>query len=448
MGTGTEITADLLIGARAPSIALRWYVLSIMCLGYAISIADRYVVTTVMEPMRLDLRLSDSGVAFLTGPPLALFYVTLGIPISWLADRGNRRNILACALIAWSAMTALCGLSRNYGQFMLARMGVGVGEAGGTPPANCIIADCFPAARRPMAMAIFALGAPAGAYMGADMAGWVANLYGWRAAFLALGVPGLILGLVVILTIREPVRGCLDAPEKRRAATDGAPAKASFAQCLTFLCKQKAASHVMMAGGVAALWGWGLMWFTPTFLQRTYHLSVGDAGAVLGPIHLIGGSAASVATAWILGRPAFVDPRRVLRLLGGGIFLATIPSFIAYQTHSLALAQAMLWIFIPAIYFYIGPTMALVQNLAPAGMRATFIAVSLLVANVLNLIVAPQGVALISDMAAGPHGPDAASLRLALLILAPTGFWAAWHYWAACKWMLADERAALGYDVR
>jgi predicted MFS family arabinose efflux permease len=419
-----------------------------MCLGYAISIADRYVVTTVMEPMRLDLRLSDSGVAFLTGPPLALFYVTLGIPISWLADRGNRRNILACALIAWSAMTALCGLSRNYGQFMLARMGVGVGEAGGTPPANCIIADCFPAARRPMAMAIFALGAPAGAYMGADMAGWVANLYGWRAAFLALGVPGLILGLVVILTIREPVRGCLDAPEKRRAATDGAPAKASFAQCLTFLCKQKAASHVMMAGGVAALWGWGLMWFTPTFLQRTYHLSVGDAGAVLGPIHLIGGSAASVATAWILGRPAFVDPRRVLRLLGGGIFLATIPSFIAYQTHSLALAQAMLWIFIPAIYFYIGPTMALVQNLAPAGMRATFIAVSLLVANVLNLIVAPQGVALISDMAAGPHGPDAASLRLALLILAPTGFWAAWHYWAACKWMLADERAALGYDVR
>ncbi len=448
MGTGTEITADLLIGARAPSIALRWYVLSIMCLGYAISIADRYVVTTVMEPMRLDLRLSDSGVAFLTGPPLALFYVTLGIPISWLADRGNRRNILACALIAWSAMTALCGLSRNYGQFMLARMGVGVGEAGGTPPANCIIADCFPAARRPMAMAIFALGAPAGAYMGADMAGWVANLYGWRAAFLALGVPGLILGLVVILTIREPVRGCLDAPEKRRAATDGAPAKASFAQCLTFLCKQKAASHVMMAGGVAALWGWGLMWFTPTFLQRTYHLSVGDAGAVLGPIHLIGGSAASVATAWILGRPAFVDPRRVLRLLGGGIFLATIPSFIAYQTHSLALAQAMLWIFIPAIYFYIGPTMALVQNLAPAGMRATFIAVSLLVANVLNLIVAPQGVALISDMAAGPHGPDAASLRLALLILAPTGFWAAWHYWAACKWMLADARAALGYDVR
>ena len=440
MGWGqdvTDISADSLIQTQTSSITLRWYVLFIMCLGYAINIADRYVVTTVMEPMRLDLHLSDSGVAFLTGPPLALFYVTLGIPIAWLADNANRRNILSAALIAWSGMSALCGLSRNYGQFLLARVGVGVGEAGGTPPANSIIADYFPAGRRPMAMAIFALGAPLGAYMGADMAGWVANAYGWRAAFLGLGIPGLILGLVVLMTIREPLRGRLDAAQ--------APGKPSFAQSMTFLWQHKAAVHVVMAGGVAALWGWGLMWFTPTFLQRTYHLSVGEAGAVVGPIHLIGGSLASVATAWVLAKRKFVDPRRVLWLLGGGVGLATIPSFIAYQTHSLLLARVMFWIFIPAIYFYIGPTMALVQNLAPTKMRATFIAVSLFVPNVFNLIVAPQGVALISDMTAGPAGPDAASLRLALLILAPTGFWAAWHYWAACKTVIADQKAAIWY---
>jgi MFS family permease len=237
--TSADIAADRLPITKAPTIALRWYVLCVMCLGYAISIADRYVVTTVMEPMRLDLHLSDSGIAFLTGPPLALFYVTLGIPISWLVDRSNRRRILACALIAWSAMTALCGLSRNYAQFMLARVGVGIGEAGGTPPANCIIADTFPAARRPMAMAIFALGAPLGAYFGADLAGALASIYGWRAAFLALGVPGLILGLVVITTIREPVRGCLDARH------DGA--KASFAQSMCFLWQSRAALHVIMA---------------------------------------------------------------------------------------------------------------------------------------------------------------------------------------------------------
>ena len=433
----TGIAAGMLAKAKAPSIALRWYVLGIMCCGYAISIADRYVVTTVMEPMRLDLHLNDSGVAFLTGPPLALFYVTLGIPISWLADRTNRRNILSCALIAWSATTALCGLSRTYVEFLLARVGVGVGEAGGTPPANAIIADYFPAARRPMAMCIFALGAPVGAYMGADMAGRVANLYGWRQAFLALGVPGLVLGLVVLLTIREPVRGRLDAK--------GTGDKPGFIRSMTFLWQQKAAVHVIMAGGVAALWGWGLMWFTPTFLQRTYHLSVGEAGAVVGPIHLIGGSAASLATAWILSRPAFADPRRVLWLLTAGVGFATVPSFIAYQTHSLAVARLMFWIFIPAIYFYIGPTMALVQNLAPSSMRATFIAVSLLLPNVFNLVVAPQGVAFISDLAGGAHGPDAASLRLALLLLAPSGFWAAWHYWAARKSVVEGQRAAIGY---
>ncbi len=267
------------------------------------------------------------------------------------------------------------------------------------------------------------------------MAGRVAGLYGWRAAFLALGVPGLILGLVVVATVSEPVRGRLDA---------GHGAKASFAQSMRFLWQQKAALHVIMAGGVAALWGWGLMWFTPTFLQRSYHLSVGEAGAVLGPIHLAGGSAASLATAWMLSNRRFADPRLVLRLLGGGVALATVPSFIAYWTQSLEWARLMLWIFIPAIYFYIGPTMALVQNLAPAGARATFIAVSLLVPNVLNLIVAPQGVALISDLAAGPQGPDAASLRLALLILAPTGFWAAWHYFAACRTVRACQKAAIG----
>jgi predicted MFS family arabinose efflux permease len=353
-----------------------------------------------------------------------------------MADNSNRRNILAGALIAWSGMTALCGASRSYGTFLLARLGVGVGEAGGTPPANCIIADYFPAARRPMAMAIFALGAPLGAFVGADMAGQVANLYGWRAAFLALGVPGLVLGLVVLATIAEPERGRLDARHDRT--------KAGFAQSMRFLWRQKAALHVIMAGGVAALWGWGLMWFTPTFLQRTYHLSVGEAGSVVGPIHLVGGSVASLLTAWLLARGSFADPRRVLWLLGAGVGVATVPSFIAYHTHSLALAQAMFWLFIPAIYFYIGPTMALVQNLAPCRMRATFIAVSLLVPNVLNLIVAPQGVALISDLAAGPQGPDAASLRLALLILAPTGFWAAWHYFAACRTVLADQKAAIG----
>ena len=170
------------ITERGAAMTGRWYVLVIMMLVYTISIADRYVMSTVLEPIRLELKLTDSGIAFLTGVSLALFYVTLGIPLSWVADRYNRRNLLAAALVAWSVMTALCGLSQGYWQLLLARIGVGVGEAGGTPACNSIVADYFPADRRPMAMTVFALGAPIGAWLGADMAGFVANAYGWRSA--------------------------------------------------------------------------------------------------------------------------------------------------------------------------------------------------------------------------------------------------------------------------
>ncbi len=420
-----------------PSLAVRWYVLIVMCVVYAISIADRYVVSTVLDPIRKDLHLTDSGVALLTGAPLALFYVTFGIPISWLADRSNRRNILAASLVAWSAMSALCGLSRTSWQFMLARIGVGVGEAGGTPPANSIIGDYFPAGRRPMAMAIFALGAPIGAWMGADLAGWVANLYGWRAAFFVLGVPGVAIGLLVWATIREPERGRLDEVTDAAAPT--------FWATMRFMLSQRASFHVMTGGALSAFWGWGLMYFTPTFIQREWSLSVGDAGAVVGPIHLIGGSLASLLTAWCCAHRAFTDPRRVVWLLAGVTAVCTVPSFLAYWTHSLPLATAMFWLFIPAIYFYIGPAMGLVQNLAPAGMRAMFIAVSLVSANVLNLIVAPWMVGWLSDRFGGAHGADAASLRLALLILAPTGFWAAFHYWRAARTIVEDQKRAIGY---
>src|SRR5271167_3996817 len=147
--TGDKLSVNAIAIPRSetPSIAERWYVLIVMCMVYSINIAARYVVTTVFEPIRLELHLTDAGAAFLTGVPLALFYVAFGIPISWLADRSNRRNILAISLIVWSGFTALCGLSRNYWQFLAGRIGVGIGEAGGTPPSTAIVSDCFPPPR-------------------------------------------------------------------------------------------------------------------------------------------------------------------------------------------------------------------------------------------------------------------------------------------------------------
>jgi MFS family permease len=422
---------------QAPSSILRWYVLILTCLIYAINIADRYVVSTVLEPIRLDLQLTDGGVAWLTGTPLALFYVTFGIPISWLADRVNRRNILAAALIIWSGFTLCCGLSRTYWQFLFGRIGVGFGEAGGTPPSTAIVSDYFPAGRRPMAMTVLALGAPIGAFLGYNVAGAIAHAYTWRAAFIALGLPGLVLGVIVYLTVREPVRGRLDA-----IVDDIKP---TLLESLRFMWKQKAAFHVVMGGGITALWGWGLVYWTTAFLQRTYGLDVGQAAALTGNVHLVGGSIATVGTACLLSRPWMVDPRRVVWLLASAIALATVPSIIAYATHSLAVAQLMFWLYIPFIYFYIGPLFGLLNNLSPCHMRNMFIAISLLVANICNLIIATQGVGWLSNWFAHGHGNDAASLRAALLVLAPTGFWAAWHLWRASRTIVEDQKRAIGY---
>jgi MFS family permease len=419
------------------SAVVRWYVLILTCLIYMINIADRYVVSTVLEPIRIELHLNDKGAAFLTGVPLGLFYVTLGIPISWLADRSNRRNILGACVLIWSGFTAACGLSRTYLHFLFARIGVGTGEAGGTPTSNALLADYFPAGRRPMAFTIFALGAPLGAWLGADVAGAVANAYGWRAAFLALGVPGVLIGALVLLSVREPARGGLDAVTVEQ--------RASLLESLRFLWRQRAAFHVIMGSGVCSLWGWGLIWWTPTFLMRTYGLDVGEAGAVTGHIHLIAGVLASLGTAWLFGRPMMLDPRRVCWVLAAGVGLATIPSFVAYWTHSLLLSRVMFWLFIPAIYFYIGPCMALVQNLAACHMRSVFAAWSGLCGNAFNLIIAPQLVGILSDAYAGGHASNAASLRFGLLILAPTGFWAAYHLFLASKTIIEDQKTAGSY---
>jgi len=419
------------------TVVQRWYVLIMMVLVYTLSIADRYVISTVLEPIRLELQLTDSGIAFLTGVSLALFYVVLGFPISWLIDRSNRRNIIAVCLIGWSIMTAFSGLSKNYLQLLLSRIGVGIGEAGGTPGANSIISDYFPASKRPMAMTVFALGAPIGAWIGADIAGIVNDHYNWRTVFLVLGIPGVLLGIVIFLTVREPRRGQLD---KKGGDHKGA----SFGESMRFLWTQRSAVHVMAASALTALWGWGLMWWTPTYLIRNFGLTPGEAGSILGPVHLIGGGLATLATSWWLAQPTMKDPRRIVRMMGWGVGIATIVSGVIYWTHSLELARALFWLFIPAIYFYIGPCFGLLNNLCEPRMRAQFCAATLFVANVGNLIVAPQLVGFLSDAFAPNHVANGESLRLAMLCLVPAGFWATWHYFRSARRIIQDEERATG----
>src|SRR6266403_1786575 len=353
----------------------RWYVLGILTIVYALNIADRFSISTLIEPIRQELHLSDSGVAFLTGVALALFYVTIGIPIATLADRANRRRILAIALLLWSAMTALCGLAQNYWQLLLARFGVGIGEAGGTPPSTSMLADKFPPASRPMANTIYALGTCLGAALGSLVAGAVAERDGWRAAFLVLGIPGLLVALLVWLTVREPRRGQLDS-------SDAGGQPVALLTTLRFIARQRSAVHLILGGSVATFWSWGLRWWTPAFLQRSHHMTIGQAG------------------------------------------------------------QLLPWIFVPSVYFYIGPILGLLQNVIPANMRATACAILLFTANVANLILAPGIIGWLSDWFAASFGAGPESLRWALLLLAPTGFWAAWHLWTSGATIREDEARA------
>ena len=413
----------------------RWYVLAVMTVVYALSIADRFSIATLIEPIRLELHLSDSGIAFLTGVALALFYVTIGIPIALLADRANRRNILTIALALWSAMTALCGLAQNYWQLLLARFGVGIGEAGGTPPATSILADKFPPEKRPMALTIFALGACLGAWLGSSIAGDVAERGGWRAAFLVLGIPGLLVALVVRFTVREPRRGQLDATTEKLPPT-------TLLATLDYVVCHKSAFHLLMGGSVATLWSWGLMWWTPTFLVRSHHMTVGQAGDMLGPMHLIAGTGGTLLASWLMSRPAAANPRYITNLLAWVTALTTIPSILLFVVHSELMTRILLWIFVPSVYFYIGPILGLLQNVVPPHMRATTCALLLFTANVANLVIAPQLIGWLSDWFAAEFAAGSESLRWALLILAPTGFWASWHLGATRRTIVADEAVA------
>jgi predicted MFS family arabinose efflux permease len=289
-----------------------------------------------------------------------------------------------------------------------------------------------------MALTIFSLGAPIGAWVGATLAGAIADHYGWRAVFFALGVPGVLAGLAVWLTIREPQRGCLDSDD------DGAAP--SFWTTMRFWWQQRSAVHLMTASALCALWGWGLMYWTPTFLQRTYHMTPGEAGALTGNIHLYGGSLATLATGWLMGLRVMSDSRRIVWLLGVGIGIATIASAVIFYTRDLLLTKIMFWIFIPSIYFYIGPCFGLLNNLARCKMRAMFCATTLFLANVGNLVIAPYAIGKLSDLfQAHLQIDNVASLRLAMLCLVPTGWWAVVHYFISARDLEKDQLRARSF---
>ena len=259
------------------SPAVRNYALGVLVVVYTFNFIDRQILSILLEPIKQDLGLSDSALGMLTGFAFALFYATLGIPIARFADRSNRRNLIAWALAIWSAMTAVSGLAQNFWHLLLARIGVGVGEAGCSPPAHSMLADYFPTENRATALGIYSLGIPFGILFGFIAGGWLNEFFGWRVAFFIVGVPGLLLAILVRFTLREPPRGMAEG----RVADEEQP---TIMETFRFLWSKRAFRHMAVGGGLTAFVGYGVITWVPSFLIRSYGMSTGDVGTYLGLI--------------------------------------------------------------------------------------------------------------------------------------------------------------------
>lgn len=400
------------------------YALTILLVVYTFNFVDRQIVTILQEQIRAEFNLEDWQLGAMTGLAFAMFYTVLGIPIARLADRGaNRVTIISIALALWSAMTALCGLAQNYTQLLLARIGVGVGEAGCTPPAHSIISDMYRKEEVGRAMGVYAMGIPIGGMVGMILGGWIAEVWGWRTALLIAGIPGIVLAIIVKLTVKEP-------PRQQRAAGDTPKLSAVFATML----KQKAFVHLALASGLCAFVGYGIGAWLPPYFQRSFGMGEMQAGLIFG---LLGGLTGIVGTylgGWLGDRYGAKNPRAFL-MIPAVALIASLPLHVAgLLTPNWMLAIGLL--ILPSLLnnLWIAPAFAMTQGLAPPAMRAMAAAFLLFVMNLIGLGLGPLVLGFVSGVARDFAGGDRAiGLRYALIIAGFIYIWACLHLWLAAR---------------
>ena len=374
--------------------------------------------------------MSDQQLGLLTGIAFAMFYVTAGIPIARWADRGNRRNIVALAIGVWSFMTAISGLVQNYVQLLLARMGVGVGEAGGSPPAHSIISDIFPPERRASALAFYSMGVNIGILFGFLAGGWLNEIFDWRTAFFVVGAPGLIIALIVRYTLREPIRGL---SEQRQVETQTVP----FSNVLNLLMSRPAFKHMAFGAALNAFAGYSTSSWTASFMIRSHGMSTGELGTWLAMIMGFGGAVGVFAGGVIAERLARKDVRWYMWLpaLTG---LICVPFMVANYMVAGAYTALIVSI-IPGILFnvYLGNTLAMTHGLVGLRMRALASAILFFILNLIGLGLGPWAIGLLSDLLAPTLGQE--SLRHAMLYLLPAMMtWSVIHFYLASRTLKED----------
>ena len=412
------------------SMSARYYAVGLLTVVYTFNFIDRQLLSILQESIKADLLLSDQQLGLLTGIAFAMFYVTAGIPIARWADRGNRRNIVALAIGVWSFMTAISGLVQNYVQLLLARMGVGVGEAGGSPPAHSIISDIFPPERRASALAFYSMGVNIGILFGFLAGGWLNEIFDWRTAFFVVGAPGLIIALIVRYTLREPIRGL---SEQRQVETQTVP----FSNVLNLLMSRPAFKHMAFGAALNAFAGYSTSSWTASFMIRSHGMSTGELGTWLAMIMGFGGAVGVFAGGVIAERLARKDVRWYMWLpaLTG---LICVPFMVANYMVAGAYTALIVSI-IPGILFnvYLGNTLAMTHGLVGLRMRALASAILFFILNLIGLGLGPWVIGLLSDLLAPTLGQE--SLRHAMLYLLPAMMtWSGIHFYLASRTLKED----------
>jgi MFS family permease len=428
---------------REFSPAYRNYALGILFVGYIVNFVDRSILSLLLEPIKLELSLSDSQLGLLGGLAFAVFYTFLGIPIAALADRRSRVKILAVSMVIWSAMTAVCGLATNFWMLLMARIGVGVGEAGASPPSHSLISDYFPIDKRATALSIYALGIPFGTMIGSYVGGWGADELGWRYTFFLVGIPGIFVALIIALTLREPPRGLSDVKPvlntAQKAAAEAAPKPEAphVKEVLNFLWAKVSFRHLSFAAGLHAFVSYGASTWNAPFFTRIHSMSSTDLGAALAlvaGVGAIGTFAGGYLSDKLSDRTG--DKRWYFWVPGIATIIMVPFQLVAYLYDGTTAAIASLCMVAIMGNVYLGPSFAMTQALVSLRMRAVASAILLFVLNLIGMGLGPYFVGILSDLFAPTFGIE--SLRYALCIAVLVNLWAGVHYMLGARSMRGD----------
>ncbi|WP_086620139.1 spinster family MFS transporter [Erythrobacter tepidarius] len=417
------------------SKSYRYFVLAMLTLVYALNFVDRQLLVILQEQIKGDLDLSDTQLGLLSGFAFALFYVSCGIPIARWADRGVRRSIIALALAVWSGMTAVSGLAQNFTHLLLARVGVGAGEAGGSPPAHSMISDIFAEKERATALSIYSIGIYIGILTGFALGGYIADTFDWRTAFMVVGLPGIVVALILRLSVKEPVRGW----SEHRPPETGPPPP--FLEVLGFLWSRRTFRNLALAGCLQATVIYAVGNWLPSFFLRHHSIALAELGVWMALTSGLGGGAGSFFGGWLADRLGQRDRRWYV--WGSAMLLLSITPLLLVMltTANLTLALMLTGVFHFLSASYLGPALAVSHGLVGLRMRALTSAVFFFFINLIGLGLGPLIVGFMSDRL--PETSLGSPLATAMIVVGCTAsLWGTLQYLIASRHIRGDLAAS------